>query len=436
MCRIERYNLIFPDGHSEVREQLLNTCPRGTPSSPCHHREYVQVFRDRFATREENDEYLRRTAPLIEPSRGPSLREIQKREKPKSVLQNLGIGFKMWHPFSSEKKEKERQKKYIIKERSRRSPHQITVVEPLPRAPSPPLAWTPRPQEPFYMTAEPQRERGRPTNRHREEQEPKEIRPKRKPARRHTTVIVHQEKKKPKKSSRKHEESDSDSDSDSGSDSEDNDSSSKRVRPYQRPHRSPSPVPVIITPNPELERERNRRYRAERNTERAQRTAQAEHDARIRAEHDAATEQREQRRIAHQDRLRLESAERAARRATDEANQRMRDAQEQQRLLDLETIRRKNMQAVGLTSRQPTRYRPVSLHQHDDQMMGAIGDAVIDRAIANAEANMRRNAGPPPRGGRGGRGGLMRRNTTDGTRGRGHGGNWRGHERGRYGGSS
>lgn len=433
MCRIERYNLIFPDGHSEVREQLLNTCPRGTPSSPCHHREYVQVFRDRFATREENDEYLRRTAPLIEPTRGPTLREVQKSKKPKSVLQNLGIGFKMWHPFSSEKKEKERQKKYI-QERSRRSPNQITIVEPIPRAPSPPLAWTPRPQEPFYMTAEPRRERGRPTNRHWEEQEPKVIRPKRKQARRPTTVIVHQEKMKPKKSRRQHEESDSDSDY--GSDSEDDESSSERVRPYQRPHRSPSPIPVIITPNRELERERNRRYRAERRTERAQENAQAEYDARIRAERNAAEERREQRRIADQDRLRLESAERAARRVTLEANQRMRDAQEQQELLDRETIRRRNMQAVGLTSRQPIRIRPVSLHHHDDQMMGAMGHAFIDRSIANAEADMRRNAGPPPRGGRGGRGGLMRRNTTDGTRGRGRGGYWRGHQGGRYGGSS
>ena len=435
MCRIERYNLIFPDGHSEVREQLLNTCPRGTPSSPCHHREYVQVFRDRFATREENDEYLRRTAPLIEPTRGPSLREVQKSKKPKSVLQNLGIGFKMWHPFSSEKKEKERQKKYIIKERSRRSPNQITVVEPMPRAPSPPLAWTPRPQEPFYMTAEPRRGRGRPTNRHWEEQEPKVIRPKKKQARRPTTVIVHQEKKKPKKSRRKHEESDSDSDSDDGSDSEDDESSNERVRPYQRPHRSPSPVPIIITPNRELERERNRRYRAERRTERAQGNAQAEHDARVRAEQIAAAERHEQRRIAHQDRMRLEAAERGLA-AFEEANQRAHHAQEQQELLDRETIRRRNVQAVGFTSRQPTRIRPVSLHHHDDQTMEALGNAYIDRLIVNDEANRRRNAGPLPRGGRGGRGGLMRRNTDGGgAQGRGDGGHWRDHQRGRWGGS-
>ena len=434
MCRIERYNLIFPDGHSEVREQLLNTCPRGTPSSPCHRREYVQVFRDRFATREENDEYLRRTAPLIEPTRGPSLRELQKSKKPKSVLQNLGIGFKMWHLFSSEKKEKERQKKYLIKERSRRSPNQITVVEPLPRAPSPPLAWTPRPQEPFYMPAELRRERGRPTNRHWEEQEPKVIRPRRKQARRQPTVIIHQGKKEPKKSRRKHEESDSDSDY--GSDSDSDESSSERVRPYRRPHRSPSPDTVIIEPNQELERERNRRYRAERRTARAQENAQAEHDARIRAERNAAEERREQRRIADQDQLRLESAERAARRANLEAAQRIRDAQEQQELLDRETIRRRHMQAVGLTSRHPTRIRPVSLHHDDDQTMEAVGHAFIDRSIANADANMHRNAGPPPRGARGGRGGLMRRNSTGGTRGRGHGGYWWGHQRGRYGGSS
>ena len=432
MCRIERYNLIFPDGHSEVREQLLNTCPRGTPSSPCHHREYVQVFRDRFATREENDEYLRRTAPLIEPTRGPTLREVQKSKKPKSVLQGLGIGFKMWHPFSSEKKEKERQKKYIIKERSRRSPNQITVVEPMPRAPSPPLAWTPRPQEPFYMTAEPRRERGRPTNRHWQEQEPKEIRPKRKSARKTHPIIIHQEKKKSKKSSRKHEESESDSDY--GSDSENDESPSERVRPYQRPHRSPSPDPVIIEPNRELERERDRRYHAERRTERAQEIAQAERDARIRAEHRAAEERREQRRIAEQ--LRRESAERAVRLEALQENRRAFDAQEQQRWQDSEAIRRRHMQAVGLTSRQPTRVRPVSLHHHDDQTMEALGNAYIDRLIFNDEANRRRNAGPLPRGGRGGRGGLMRRNTDGGgAQGRGYGGHWRGHQRGRWGGS-
>lgn len=422
MCRIERYNLIFPDGHSELREQLVNTCRRGTPSSPCHHREYVQVFRDRFATREDNDEYLRRTAPLIEPTRGPTLKEIRKSEKPKSVLQNLGIGFKMWHPFSSERK-----KRYFFEEPSRRLPNQVIVVEPLPRAPSPPPAWTSWPQEPCCVTAEPRRDCGRPTNRHGEEKKPKEKKPKgkkpkekkpkRKPAGKSDTVVIHQAKKKPKKSRRKSEVEESDSDSYSDF-SPDNGFSSERVRPFQRPRRSPSPVPIIITPNRQLERERKRRREAERLTERTQQIAQAEHDARISAERDAAAERRQQRRIAHQ--LRLESAERAARRAADE---------EEQRARDRDIIRRRDMQVEGLIYRQ--RIRPVDLH-HDDQMMGAIGDAFIDRAIANAEANMRRNAVPLPRGGRGDRGGLMRRHTGDGTRGRGYGGYRRGHG---YGGS-
>ena len=410
-CRIERYNLIFEDGHSEVREQLLD-CPRGTPSSPCQNPECVQILGDRIATRKENDEYVQRTVPT-----GASLEEIQMREKPKSKLQNLGLDYnKRWRPFSSQKWEKERKKKPPINARPNRSSDLDTVIERVPRAPSPPPAWTTKPQEPFYVPAEPRRERGRLIDR-------ALIGLKRRQA---PIIIPHPQNIESKKS-RKHMESDSES---NYSSSEDDEASSERVRPYRRPSRSPSPG-RIITPNRELEQERSRRYYAERLTERARQIEQAERDARLRAEQTAAAERREQRRIAYQDRLRLEAAERGF--AALEASQRARDAQEQQELLDRETIRRRNMQAVGLTSRHPARVRPVSLHHHGNQMMEAMGHALIDRSMDNAEANMRRNAGLLPRG-RDGRGRLMRRNT-DGAQGRWRG-YWRHHEWGRYGGSS
>ena len=412
-CRIERYNLIFEDGQSEVREQLPD-CPRGTPNSPCRNPENVQILGDRIATREENDEYLRRTVPT-----GASLKDIRMREKPKNWLQNLGLDYiKRRRPFSSQKGEKERKKKPLIDVRPTRSPDLDTVIERVPRAPSPPPAWTTRPQEPFYPPAELRRERGRLVDRALT-----------RPKRRQPTVIIHPQQMRSKKS-RKHMESDSEP---NYSNSED-ESSSERVRPYRRPHRSPSLDTIIIEPNQELEREQNRRHRAERHTARAQENAQAENDAVIRAERNIAEERREQKRIADQDQLRIESAERAARRTTLEADKYKRNVQEQQELLDRETIRRRHMQTVGVTSKHPTRIRPVSLDHHGNQIE-AMGHALTDRPIDNAEANMRTNAGPLPRG-RDGRGGLMRRNSnTDGTQG-GLRGYWWGHQRGRYGDSS
>lgn len=397
MCRIEVFNLVFPDGHSEQREQILNTCPRGTPSQPCHRREYVHLHRDRLATPEDIEEHARRHAPIIEPRRRIEPRP-EDRAKPKSVLQNLSINFKMWKPFSPKKKPKKTKGRDLAMERSRRHDGQISIVERLPRAPSPPPAWAPREQEPVIIPSSPRRIR----NRSREPEET--VRPRRRDPRQ---VVIHQS-----------------SESSDSSDEAPSSSPPEPTRRHERPQRarSLSPRRRADAAEQETRREREKRQHAER-------VAQAEHDARMRAERTYSEELRQQRRIAMERRLQLESADRARRRQEQEDHERRERARRIQEQEDINAIRRIDAlraEQERLAGRQAARH-PITIHNPND--FEERGNIFLNSAVR--EANMtrfERNA-PRPQGGA-----LWRRNTLDGSHRRPY---ERGHRRhqGRQGGS-
>ena len=378
MCRIEVFNLVFPDGHSEQREQVLNTCPRGTPSQPCHRREYVHLHRDRLATPEDIEEHARRHAPIIEPRRRIEPRP-ENRAKPKSILQNLSINFKMWKPFSPKEKQKKTKRRDLTIERRRRPDGQMSIVERLPRAPSPPPAWAPREQEPIIIPSSPRRIR----NRSREAEE--RVRPRRRPPRQ---VVIHQSS----------ESSDSSDEVQSVSPPE---PTRRHVRPQRA--RSHSPVSRAYAAEQEARGEREKRRRAER-------VAQAEHDARMRAERAYSEELRQQRRIEMERRLQLESADRARRRQEQEDHERRERARRIQEQVDIDAIRRVHALRAE-QERFPRReavQRPITVHNPDD--FDERGNIFLNSAVR--EANMtrfERNA-PRPQSGS-----LRRRNTVDGS---------------------
>ena len=379
MCRVEVFNLIYPDGHSEQREQVLNTCPRGTPSQPCHHREYAHLHRDRLATPEDIDEYARRHAPIIEPRRHTESHP-ERREKPKSLLQGLSLSLKMWKPFSPKEKQKKMKRRNLAIE-SRRHDGRLSVVEHLPRAPSPPPAWAPREQQPVIITSSPRRVRD--GSGHGEGT----VRPRRRPPR---DVVIHH-------ASEPHESSDDTR----------TPSPPERTRRHERPQRarSLSPIRRANAAEQEARREKEKRHRAEKN-------AQSEHEARMRAERIYHEELREQRRIAIERRPEIESADRARRRQDQENHERRERARRDQEQEDIAAIRRTDAMRAEQErlARRQAAQSPIIVHNPND--FEERGRAFLNSAVR--EANMtrfERNAPilrPPGRS-------LWRRNTVDGS---------------------
>ena len=384
MCRIEVFDLHFRDGHVERREQLVNTCPRATPSAPCRRTEYVYLHQDRFASQADEDVYARQTAPIIEPSRRRTT-PLRKEKKRRSLLDNFFIEFRMWHPFSSKKrtKRKESRKRRLAIESSRGPENRIGIVERLPRAPSPPPAWTPHEQQPIIVTASPRRGRS-PSPEHRER--PRRRRRRRSPVQ----VVIHQS---------------------SDSSKEDTPSPPEPVRKHTRPQRSRSLSPISTE-------EATRRGTEKR--QRAIRVTQAEREARERAEGRANVERRHneelqhrpnpQRRLSHQDRPRLETAESTRRRTQRETEERAEAARRHQEQVDLEAHRRVNPEYVarGRDTGLPRHlgHHPVIVHNHFSDLEER-GTAFLNNAYQNALRAENRNVAHPRREG------LARRETID-----------------------
>ena len=428
MCRIERYNIIFPDNHIEEREQLLNTCPRGTPSNPCRRCEYVTLHNYREATQEDIEERARRLAPEIVPSRPPSPdRELRPREestgslarrkKHRGVLSGLSIGFKSWSPFSSGSSKKRRGmaagKKPTIERTSRREGG-ITLVERPPRAPTPPPVRRVPGIEPKLVEIVPK------THRHGSgERDKKHKKDRRKP--RKQVVVIHQNKR-------------SDDSSDESSSSEDDPPSSPEpTRTHRRPKgpRSPSPASRAVAEKA-ARYEKDKAAREKDRADRFERIANAEHTARIRAEQDHDNEIRRERRRtieAEQERLRLESEDQQRRRQEQEEWERHATASSAQRRQwqeDAERLRPPH-------APNPPRH-PVAIHQRTSsfaQSGSDFQDSALQAAIRRRDLERSdSDAGRPQSEA------LRRRRTVDGTHGRPHDGRNRGgHERGRYGGS-
>lgn len=373
----------------------MNTCPRARPGAPCHRTEYVDLHQDRFASQADEDDFARRTASVIEPRR-PQTTALRKKRRPASLLDNFSIDFKLWNPFSSKKKKKRKESREI--ERTRGPDSRIGMIERLPRAPSPPPAWTPHEQQPFIVAASPRRGRSQSPG-------PRE-RPRRRRRRSPVQVVIHQS---------------------SESSKEDTPSPPDFVREHTRPQRPRSSSPIGAEET--MRREKEKRERAER-------VAQAERQARERAERRASAERRynddlrqrvnAQRRLSHEDRPRLETAEGARWRMQREADERAEVARRRQESLDLEAYRQAHQPGQisrgGIIPPRPLAQHPVTVHNHFGNLEDR-GSAFLNSAYEGALRAEHRNVGTS-------RGeGLRRRGTVDGGGRKLHEGERRRHER-------
>ena len=66
MCVVERYFIVYPNGHREPKEQL-RFCPRGTPNYPCNHTEVIDLPEDIYAPLPEAPPAPRPQYQVIEP---------------------------------------------------------------------------------------------------------------------------------------------------------------------------------------------------------------------------------------------------------------------------------------------------------------------------------------------------------------------------------
>ena len=405
MCRIERYNLIFPDNHIEQREQLLNTCPRGTPSNPCRRCEYVTLHNFREATQEDIEERNRRLAPVIEPRRPSPPRfepspqrdssSLARRRHP-GVLSGLSIGFKSWSPFSSKSKKEKKMatgKKLSI-ERTPRGNGGVTLVERPPRAPTPPPVLRTKPKMIEIIPKEEDRKRHK------------------KHGRKQKIVVIHQKKKK----------TSDDSSDDSSSSEDDSPSSPEPTRPHRRPNgpRSPSPASRAAAEKV-AHKERERAARERERADHYARIAEAERNARLQAERDHDHEVRRERRRAieaDEERLRLESDDVRRRRQDQEERERASFAQRRQFHEDAERLHLPHVR------------HPIALHQRNS--FEDDGRDFEDDALAAARRRRQQRVETQDERPQTG---LRRRRTINGTHGVPHEGRGRGHERGRHGAS-
>ena len=123
MCRIEQFDVVYPDGTRERRERLLN-CPRGTRSQPCRHTEAV-ILRDHLASASDlRDRIQPHVVPIAPGGLESSHTPPRNREKRRSPIEGLALHFNLWNPFSSKKKEKKgKTRYYVVRDTRKQEPH-------------------------------------------------------------------------------------------------------------------------------------------------------------------------------------------------------------------------------------------------------------------------------------------------------------------------
>ena len=134
MCRTGRFNVVYPNGYREPREQWV-PCLRRNRNQPCRGVEVVRL-KDRLASATER--------PPIEPDivsieprdTGNSRRHSNSRERKRDPITVVTLNFKFWNPFSSKKKEKEKRRFYAVRDRRRPQPPPA-VFQPIPPPPPP-----------------------------------------------------------------------------------------------------------------------------------------------------------------------------------------------------------------------------------------------------------------------------------------------------------
>ena len=134
MCRIEQFDVVYPNGYREPREQLV-PCHHATRGQPCRGAQVVRL-RDRLASASERPPIQPHIVPIEPGDLGNSRRRSSSRERKRDPITGVTLNFKFWNPFSSKKKEKEKMQYYVVREKKRPRPHP-TVIRPTPPIPPP-----------------------------------------------------------------------------------------------------------------------------------------------------------------------------------------------------------------------------------------------------------------------------------------------------------
>lgn len=310
MCTIDKFDVVYPDGTRERREQLRN-CRRGTPSRPCSQVEVVNSFEDRYASKAEvrpveSRPYLVREHRASERPRP----RLVYRERPRGGLDNLSVLYKLWNPFSSKQRNTTtRSKQYLVVERPKYAEPRSSGIYRRREAPPSPRRRVPE-ERPKVGPIDSFQEQD---SRYPAERERRRPRGPIQPTVVHRPSEEEEEKKSPSPpvAHRRH---------------------------YRRRARSLSPISRYEAEKEILRQREQRQY--------AEKVAQVEREARRRAERVAEEERQtfwkeRQQRQEIEERKRLESAERARRRRLQEEweTEQARRNQEQQ---DIERLRRRN----------------------------------------------------------------------------------------------
>ena len=117
MCKIEQFDVVYPNGYRERREQEVS-CRRRTRGQPCRGAEVVRL-RDRLASASEHPPIQPHIVTIKPRDPGNSRRHSSSWERKRDPITGVTLNFKFWNPFSSKK---ERGKKFYVMERKRRQP--------------------------------------------------------------------------------------------------------------------------------------------------------------------------------------------------------------------------------------------------------------------------------------------------------------------------
>lgn len=143
MCRIEQFDVVYPNGIRERREQL-NHCRLGTRSQPCRHAQVLNLG-DRLAAASDLRPALQPRVVPIEPRRSESSRlRPSNINKLRGPIEGMTLNIKFWNPFSSKSKEKKEKTQYYSIRRTKKPEPRPAVIHHQPSiSPSPKTHFVP-----------------------------------------------------------------------------------------------------------------------------------------------------------------------------------------------------------------------------------------------------------------------------------------------------
>ena len=133
MCRIERFNVVYPNGYREPREQVI-PCPRGTHSHPCSRYEIARVG-DRLASPSDLAAAMQ---PNIIPAEPRDLERPRSRHGRRDPIEGVTLNFKFCNPFSRKNKNRKEKPQYYLVRKTKKSEHPPAAIQHQPPIPIPP----------------------------------------------------------------------------------------------------------------------------------------------------------------------------------------------------------------------------------------------------------------------------------------------------------